>query len=60
MWEETYELLAGKDVYFDTAFSLNEIDENLFKKILNKHGEDRVLFATDCPWRDMKTDLSTI
>ena len=31
-----------------------------FKKILDKHGEDRVLFATDCPWRDIKDDVSVL
>ena len=59
-WEEVYERLAGLNVYFDTAFTLHEIDESLFKKILYKHGEDRVLFATDCPWRDIKTDKETL
>jgi len=60
MWEETLEKLAGKNVYFDTAFSLHEISEELFVKIVNKHGEDKILFATDCPWRDIKDDLSII
>ena len=59
-WEEVYELLAGKNVYFDTAYTLHEISEELFKKILSKHGEDKVLFATDCPWRDIKDDLQIL
>lgn len=59
-WEQVFELLAGKDVYFDTAYTLHEINENLFKDILNKHGEDKVLFATDCPWRDIKTDAEIL
>lgn len=60
LWEETLEKLAGKNVYFDTAFTFNDIDEQLFKKIVQKHGEDKILFATDCPWRDIKDDLSVI
>ncbi len=60
MWEEVLEKLAGKNVYFDTAFTLHEIDEELFKKIVSKHGEDKVLFATDCPWRDIVDDLAII
>jgi predicted TIM-barrel fold metal-dependent hydrolase len=59
-WEKVYELLAGKNVYFDTAFSLHEIKEELFKKILIKHGEDRILFATDCPWRDIRDDVEIL
>lgn len=55
-WEEVYDKLAGKDVYFDTAFTFGSIDKELFLKILEKHGEDKVLFATDCPWHDINAD----
>lgn len=58
-WEDVFSLLAGKNVYFDTAFTLHEISEELFTKILDKHGDDRILFATDCPWRDICDDLAT-
>lgn len=51
-WEDVLKLLADCDVYFDTAFTLHEIDPELFKKILYRHGADRVLFASDCPWQD--------
>ena len=59
-WDLVLEQLAGLDVYFDTAFSLHEIDKELFKKILSKHGDDKILFATDCPWRDIKDDVQII
>lgn len=59
-WEDVLKLLAGKDVYFDTAYMLKIINEPLFKEILAKHGEDRVLFATDCPWSNMKDDIARI
>ena len=60
LWQEVYDKLAGKGVYFDTAFTLNYIDEQLFKKIIEKHGEDKILFATDAPWQDMKDNLQRI
>ncbi len=59
-WHDVLDLLCGKDVYFDTAFTLHEIDKELFVKILEKHGEDKILFATDCPWRSMKEDLDIL
>ena len=59
-WEQVYDILAGENVYFDTAFTLHEIDKDLFIKILDKHGDDKVLFATDCPWRDIRDDVSII
>ena len=57
-WDLVLDLLAGENVYFDTAFTFHEIEEKTFKNILLKHGEDKILFATDCPWRDIKDDLS--
>lgn len=51
-WEEVYDFIAGAEVYIDTAFTLHEIEQGVFEKILNKHGADKVLFATDCPWND--------
>ena len=53
MWEETLDILADKNVYFDTAFTLHRIDKELFEKILDRHGDDKVLFASDCPWADI-------
>ncbi len=53
-WEEVYDVLAGMDVYFDTAFALDIIDQELFVKIMRKHGTDKILFATDSPWSCVK------
>ena len=53
----TFSVLATEH---DGNLGGNDIDENLFKKIVSKHGEDKVLFATDCPWRDIKDDLEVI
>lgn len=59
-WQEVFECIAGKNVYLDTAYTLHEIDSSLFKKILSKHGEDKVLFATDCPWCNMNEYIKII
>lgn len=59
-WEEVLDKIAGKNVYFDTADTLQDIDQELFKKIVDKHGDDKILFATDSPWRDIKTDLDIL
>ena len=56
-WEETLNILAGKDVFFDTAVTLPKISEELFVKIAEKHGYDKILFATDSPWGDAREDV---
>ncbi len=60
MFEDVLENLCETDVYFDTAYILRFISEELFKKILKKHGEDKILFATDTPWSDVKTDVNIL
>lgn len=51
MWEDVFELLAGinNEVYFDTSFTAKCPDE-LMTRIINKHGADRILLGSDCPW----------
>jgi predicted TIM-barrel fold metal-dependent hydrolase len=60
MSEQAYDLLCGEDVYFDTAYVLRFTDRETFQKMIKKHGEDRILFATDSPWSDIKTDVSIL
>ncbi|MBQ8246998.1 MAG: amidohydrolase family protein [Lachnospiraceae bacterium] len=59
-WEEVYEYLAGENMYLDTAFTFDYIKEDIFYKILEKHGMDKVLFATDCPWGYQKKDVESL
>ena len=58
MWEEVEELLAGKNVFLDTSFTAGYIGEEIFLRILEKHGADRILFATDSPWSGQKESLA--
>ncbi len=54
LWEEVEELLAGQDVYLDTAYTFGFIEDEAFLRILKKHGAKKVLFATDSPWSGQK------
>lgn len=53
-WEQVYELLAGEEIYFDTAFTFDYIPQEMFLKIWEKHDKDKILFATDSPWGEQK------
>ena len=59
-WEEVYEYLAGENVWLDTAFIYDYITKEQFFKILEKHGSDKILFATDSPWSDMAKGVNWI
>ena len=50
MYDEAEELLAGKNIFFDTAMSARLCPPKQFERIINKHGSEHILFASDCPW----------
>ena len=72
-WDGVYEKICGRNVYLDTAFAYGQIDyldgyahrwklatTEQFVKIINKHGADKILFATDSPWADQKKSIEDI
>ena len=59
LYEETYLELCGRDVYFDTAYSLKSAGD-MFLKILSKHGDERILFGSDSPWQNIGREVEII
>ena len=59
-WEMVYDWLAGENVYLDTAFTFDFIDDDMFLKILEKHNKDKILFATDSPWSRVENNIDKI
>lgn len=59
-YEETEEKLYGLNVYIDTAYSILRISAEQFRRIVQKHGADKILFGTDCPWADQKECIEKI
>ncbi len=58
-WDEVYDLLSGREnLWFDTALVSTEgVSPELVKKIIEKHGDDRILFGSDMPWSDPKNEI---
>ena len=52
--------LAGEKVYFDTAYVLKLLKKEDFLSVLDKHGDDRILFASDFPWSSMDGDVEIL
>ena len=49
-WEDVFKYLAGTDVYLDTSMGFKYYPHELFLKIVEKHGADKILFGSDSPW----------
>lgn len=57
MGQDTLKLLCGLDIYFDTAFGYASTPKPIQQAIVEKHGADRILFGSDCPWHTPSMDL---
>ena len=59
-WDEVWEFLVGREIYFDTAFCLHKLGTQRFVDIVRGHGAQRILFGTDSPWADQAEALTSI
>lgn len=59
-WDAVEELLVGTNVYFDLAYSFGHIETEQLLRIIQNHGADRILFATDSPWNSQKSDIAEL
>lgn len=59
-WAEVYDCLAGENVWFDTSFTMEYIEQEMFIKIFEKHDPKKILFATDSPWSDAARTIEAI
>lgn len=56
-WEEVLEVLAGRDVFFDTSSALAYIDPGLLRRLVDRHGSEHLLFGSDYPLRAPAEEL---
>ena len=52
MWDDVERILAGNfgNLYMDTAMTGSYTGEEQLLRIIRKHGADKILLASDCPW----------
>ncbi|MDO4491141.1 MAG: TatD family hydrolase [Lachnospiraceae bacterium] len=54
MYSDVEKYLAGRNIYFDTAYSIDQLPVEDLMRLIRKHGTDRILFGTDSPWTKQK------
>lgn len=59
-WDAVEEHLVGTNVYLDTAYIAGAIDPVQLKRIIDNHGADKILFASDCPWHKSTDEIALI
>ena len=60
MGQDTLQYLCGTEIYIDTAFGYGTTPKPIQQAILEKHGVEKTLFATDCPWHAPAMELFQI
>ena len=61
--EAVIEKLCGLPLYFDTSFGYGTKPRDEALRIIEKHGTDKLLFGSDCPWHSPSMEkrlLSTL
>ncbi len=60
LWDEVERYLVGAPVWLDTACCAGAIDPIQLKRIIQSHGADKILFASDCPWSDPRREKAML
>lgn len=60
MWEEVLDKLVGKNIYFDTSDSIRFMKKETLKGYFEKHGFDKIFYASDFPLENPKDDVDFI
>ncbi len=55
--EDVIRHLCGKNVYIDTSFGYGRLTKYHAEQIIEKHGTDKLLFATDMPWHTASLEM---
>ena len=52
LWGDVEDILAGNfgNLWLDTALTGTFTDPEQLRRIIEKHGADKILLASDCPW----------
>ena len=59
-WSSVEEELIGRQVYLDCAACALYMPKEQFERIVNRHGSDKILFATDFPETDPRDMIEWI
>ena len=59
-WDDVENNLVGTAIYLDTSMGFEFYPHEQFLRIVKKHGADKILFGSDAPWSNAKTEIETL
>ena len=60
LYRDVYNTLAGENIYFDTSYVLPFLTREQLEKMISKHTDNKILFATDSPWQSQAEMINII
>ena len=62
LWDDVEKYLAGRyeNLWLDVSVLSRYIDRDLLLRIIRKHGAEKILFGSDCPWDDPANEITMI
>ena len=60
MYDEVERTLVGRDIWFDTAMLHGRIGLEQLYRIVSRHGWQRILLGSDCPWQSAADAIADI
>ena len=60
MWDGVEKYLVGKNLWIDTSLTAHGLKPEQAKRIIDGHDPERILFASDMPWSDPKSEADYI
>lgn len=57
-WKAVPGRIAGREVWFDTAYTLGHLPDEEFVELVRAHGVERVMFGSDGPWTDAAAEIA--
>lgn len=58
MYDDAESKLCGHNIYLDTAMVAETMPPEQCRRMIEKHGYERILFGSDCPWQGADTNLA--
>lgn len=56
-WDDVERYIVGTNIYLDTSMGFEFFPKEQFLRIVRNHGIEKILFASDSPWSDAKTEI---
>ncbi|MGA1869297.1 MAG: amidohydrolase family protein [bacterium] len=59
-WDDVEKYLVGRNIFLDTSYVIDYMESTRMVKIMKEHGYDKILFATDSPWKPQSDEVKKL